>query len=606
MAKAIGYVGVTPEQADGGSLGDLTGRITRWCREHGLHLDALYIDPEVDWGTPEARTAFRDAMGAAGEGVVLVTATLNSLAHNVPGLLRLYARLRDTGAHLVALDEGLNTGAEEGRMAVRLLDALAALAGNTPAPGRDPFEAGGAETLRVPAPLPPEPEPPTAWARKPVSAPVPEPAPKPVPAAPSPPPVAAAAPDSPAETPVRPPAAAPAPVRPEEVSLGDAPEAPPVREDQGEPAVAWTEPADGGKGVGEEAGPSAGGALMLEEPGGFTLPEEREHTVSGLAPPDRRTGVHELRGTAVSRRRRRSDYISVAEAAAAYMQSGRYEKAIEAWERFLPDADAHNAGMAHNTMGDIYVRANLLSQAVEQFEKASRQFERAGYYPKAVAALKKVLKLHPNQIDTHVQMAHLAARCGRVGDAVESYLRYANHLVSQGNEKQALMVFEKIRILDPVNTRHRFQLAAELLDCGFLEEAIRETLHASELLISHGRTREAERHLERILTVAPKHEGVHELLERVRRKEARKEGHKEAAKGGGKDGGKPGGRGAKAGGKAGGKARGEEAGEEDWEGEVVTDALFPDDVEPVFTVTPYFLSEDDGHRWHRPLDVDSL
>ncbi|MDH4228949.1 MAG: tetratricopeptide repeat protein [Nitrospirota bacterium] len=218
--------------------------------------------------------------------------------------------------------------------------------------------------------------------------------------------------------------------------------------------------------------------------------------------------------------RRHSDYTPVADAAARHVAQGHFKKAIATWEGFLSGADGHNLGMAMNAIGDIHVRQGNVTEAADQFQKAVEAFEKAGYYTKAVATLKKIHKITPQNKKIHLRTGELAARCGRLGDAVEAYLRYARCMVDRGDIFAAQNIFNRIRILDPLNARHRLQLAAELRDFGFLDESVAEILNATDILMAEGRHDEAQRHLLRMIDVMPTHLALQTALERVAKGDA--------------------------------------------------------------------------------------
>ncbi|MDH5527422.1 MAG: hypothetical protein OEY97_08970 [Nitrospirota bacterium] len=217
----------------------------------------------------------------------------------------------------------------------------------------------------------------------------------------------------------------------------------------------------------------------------------------------------------LSRLRRHSDYIPVAEAASQQVARGHFARAVEMWQKFLPSAEGHNRGMAMNAIGDVYVRTGDVATATAHFEQAIRSFEESGYYTKAVAALKKIRKLSPANAKLHLQLGELAARCGRLGDAVDAYLHYARRMVDKGDVFAARGIFDRIRILDPINARHRLQLAAELQDFGFLDEAVAEIINAADILMAQGRQEEAQRHLTRMMDAAPGNAPLQKALERV-------------------------------------------------------------------------------------------
>jgi len=506
MTKAVGYVRTPAGATDAGqtAMDAQRGRIWAWCKAQALDLDDIHAEAE---GAVEALDeALRAAWGAA-----LVVDSVPCLADSLEALAVVARRVRDGGTRLVCIQEGIDTEADPGAAALQFLEAAAALAG-TPIQVDPALEAG-------PMPVPTDeavPDAPPAFTFAEPDAP------------PQPPP--ADAPRYPVDIgPLTeddfPPEWGALPLDAGEGGFMDDAFDPP--EDDGLPAMPGPEacPPDMQIALGDLEGAS-GEAYPLEDdldddpaatpadapPRARSLervsPVESDVVPSGagdadssvgFAPSDpmQRTYVSESTAVPKVRHRRESDYAAAAEKASRQVQRGRLEKAAGIWQRFLKGADGAVGGRAWNHLGDIHVRAGRPVDAIDAWLNAARCFETSHYNNMAVATLKKVLKLDHSRAEIQRQVAELNARCDKVGDAVEGYLAYARHLKAAGRLAEALEVFARIRILDPVNARHRMQLADELHTFGFEGEAVREALYAAELLLERGAVAEAEEHLNR-------------------------------------------------------------------------------------------------------------
>ncbi len=210
-----------------------------------------------------------------------------------------------------------------------------------------------------------------------------------------------------------------------------------------------------------------------------------------------------------------ADYSKVAEQASRFARKGKIAKAIRLWTDFGERATGETAGRACNQLSDLYARTGQIGRAVEQLNESARYFEMSGYYERAAAALRKIRKLIPDHADIYLQLAELNGRAGQVGDAVEAYLTYAGHLVRDGRTEQALAIFQHIRVLDPVNPRHRLQIAAELFEFEFTDAAVQETLYAAELLVLERRIDEAVAHLSRTLERCPGRDDVASMIHKL-------------------------------------------------------------------------------------------
>jgi len=76
------------------------------------------------------------------------------------------------------------------------------------------------------------------------------------------------------------------------------------------------------------------------------------------------------------------------------LRQGRLDAAIAEYLRVTEDQprDWNTA----NTLGDLYARANQPAKAVEQYARIADHFVHDGFYPKAAALYKKILKISPD------------------------------------------------------------------------------------------------------------------------------------------------------------------------------------------------------------------
>jgi tetratricopeptide (TPR) repeat protein len=203
--------------------------------------------------------------------------------------------------------------------------------------------------------------------------------------------------------------------------------------------------------------------------------------------------------------------------AAELVRKGQLDKAIALWQRFLERADGNDAGMAHQNVADLLLRRGRRDAAAEHFLAASDAFRDLGLFSKAIASLKRVLKLQSGREDVYVRVGKLSALSDKVGDATAAYLEVASRQLADGDTDGALAMFTRVRMLDPVNARHRLQLAAEMIEHGLRDEGLHEALHGIDLLRMVRDAHAAERHLTALLDLEPGRGDVQDRLEAVRR-----------------------------------------------------------------------------------------
>ena len=77
-----------------------------------------------------------------------------------------------------------------------------------------------------------------------------------------------------------------------------------------------------------------------------------------------------------------------------------YVKVVEAQPR-----DWNSA----NALGDLYVRAKQLDKGVAQYTRIAEHLSNEGFYPKAAALYKKILKFKPNDESALLKSGEIAA-----------------------------------------------------------------------------------------------------------------------------------------------------------------------------------------------------
>jgi len=95
------------------------------------------------------------------------------------------------------------------------------------------------------------------------------------------------------------------------------------------------------------------------------------------------------------------------------LRQGRLDGAIVEYVRVVEDQprDWNTA----NTLGDLYVRANQPDKAVSQYSRMADHFYKEGFYPKAAALYKKILKIVPDHEASQLLLGEISAGVARAG-----------------------------------------------------------------------------------------------------------------------------------------------------------------------------------------------
>lgn len=195
------------------------------------------------------------------------------------------------------------------------------------------------------------------------------------------------------------------------------------------------------------------------------------------------------------------DKNKIIEAAAKLVAKGAYDKAAKEYQKVL-DADPKDVRVLQK-MGELYQKKNDNVQAAVFFTKVAESYASDGFFLKAVALYKQVLKLDPSLIDINIRLAELHQQLQLLGEAMAYFQIVANHYDKAGDAKKSLDILKKMVELDPENVPSRVKLADLYLRQQRQAEALEEFQRAAEQLKKRNQLDDYLRVAERLSTLEP-------------------------------------------------------------------------------------------------------
>src|SRR3954468_5441938 len=131
------------------------------------------------------------------------------------------------------------------------------------------------------------------------------------------------------------------------------------------------------------------------------------------------------------------------------LRQGRLDAAIAEYVRVTEDQprDWNTA----NTLGDLYARANQPAKAVEQYARIADHFVHDGFYPKAAALYKKILKIAPDNEQAQLYLAEISAKQGLLVDAKSYFNAVASRRRARGDRRGADEIIVRLGTIDPAD-----------------------------------------------------------------------------------------------------------------------------------------------------------
>jgi tetratricopeptide (TPR) repeat protein len=184
-----------------------------------------------------------------------------------------------------------------------------------------------------------------------------------------------------------------------------------------------------------------------------------------------------------------------------YVLQGKIPAAIDEYRKVVEMDPADLTTI--NTLGDLYVRAGRIQDAIQNFSRIADSYRDSGFTLKAIAMLKKISKLDPTNIDTAMKLANLYSQQGLLVEARQQYLQVADAYARSGQARKALEAYQKIADLDPSNTSVRMKLAEIYSREGMTDHAHESFIMAGAEFIRKGEMDQALNANLKALTIQP-------------------------------------------------------------------------------------------------------
>jgi len=171
------------------------------------------------------------------------------------------------------------------------------------------------------------------------------------------------------------------------------------------------------------------------------------------------------------------------------VRQGKIDGAIAEYLRVVEDQPRD--WTTANTLGDLYVRAGQPEQAAAQYARIAEHFMTEGFYPKASAIYKKLLKLTPNDEGAQLNVAELSQKQGLLADAKAQLNAIEARRRGRGDRAGAAEIVVRRGAIDPADFDARITGARTLVELGRADEAAAWFRSIHDDLLEKDRPREA-------------------------------------------------------------------------------------------------------------------
>jgi len=141
---------------------------------------------------------------------------------------------------------------------------------------------------------------------------------------------------------------------------------------------------------------------------------------------------------------------------------GQYDKAMESFEQLLK-ADPYDAKVL-NRAADILLKKGDNAKGIEYLSRLGESYTRDGFFSKAVAIYKRILKIDngatkESLVGMHEKLADLYGQLGLISDAMSHFSIVVDVYDRMADHESLLNVLKKVSDLDPYNIDSQLKLA---------------------------------------------------------------------------------------------------------------------------------------------------
>lgn len=162
------------------------------------------------------------------------------------------------------------------------------------------------------------------------------------------------------------------------------------------------------------------------------------------------------------------------------LQQGKLDKAILELKKIVEHDPTDVRTLLK--MGDTYVKLGAKKESIDAYEKAAGIYTEQGFFLKAVAVYKQILRVDASPPGLHLKLAELYQQLGLVNDALQHYQNVALHHEQNGRPKESLEILKRMVDLDPDNLASRIKLAELFAQQGHGSDAVSELRSALSFL----------------------------------------------------------------------------------------------------------------------------
>ncbi len=168
-----------------------------------------------------------------------------------------------------------------------------------------------------------------------------------------------------------------------------------------------------------------------------------------------------------------------------FIQKGQWDKAIKELQKLVAEDPSDVRTLLK--LGDVHAKKGDREQATKVYKQVAESYSEQGFFLKAVAVYKQILKHDPKNLEVTLKLAELYEHLGLTSEAMVQYQLASQIHEETGSLRDALDVLRRMVELDAENVASRIKLAESYSRENMIGDAIEQFQRAAEILKRQGR-----------------------------------------------------------------------------------------------------------------------
>lgn len=194
------------------------------------------------------------------------------------------------------------------------------------------------------------------------------------------------------------------------------------------------------------------------------------------------------------------------EKAQKLLQKGSIDKAAAEYQKVI-ELDPSDV-TTRLRLGDLYVKLGNQESAIKEYTEVAKVHTNKGFYLKAIAVYKQMIKLDDTILDYRAKLADLYAKQNLLADAIREYSHIIAIFEKKNKTSEVLEMLKKMMDIDSNNIGVRIKLADYYLKLKYEKDALAEYKVVADKLSEQGKKDKVEKLYAGLYKALPQNEFV--------------------------------------------------------------------------------------------------